>query len=245
MATLIRRWQIVSLVALTACASPAKKRQIAEAVTDLALSSAAREKGNYPTALMYAQKAVAASPGMASAHFAVGRIADDLCIPNAEPGPNMRECNLAIEEYKRTLQIDGSDKEASIDLAYLLWQFGREESESYYRKALALDPNDPEALAAIATIDFRQSRKDMVQREVNAGASAEKPLIGLAGCFEIRQNDLDRVNEGISLLTKALQVESDNLEFKAWLSVLYDNRAEIQCGNPEAYRVDVAKARKW
>ncbi len=181
---------------------------------------------------------------MARAHFAVGRIADEMCIPNAEPGPNMRECNLAMEEYKQVLQIDGSDKEASLDLAYLLWQFGRAESESYYRKALALDPNDPEALAAIATIDASQSQKDVVQRRADAGVPAEKPLIGFAACFEIRQKNLDRVNEGISLLTKALQVESDNLEFKAWLSALYGNRAEIQCGNPEAYRVDIANARK-
>jgi tetratricopeptide (TPR) repeat protein len=245
MGNLLRRWQLVSFVALAACTSSVKKPQISEAATELALSTAARQKGDYRTALKYAQKAVASNPEMAGAHFAVGRIADDMCFPDAQPGPNMRECNVAIEEYKRVLQIEGSDKEASKDLAFLLWRFGREESEVYYRKALALDPNDPDALAAIAAINASRSWKEVVLGKVHAGVSTETPLISFSGCSEIRQNNLTRVNEGISFLTKALQIKSDNVEFMAWLSELYMTRAEIQCDNPQGYRADIADAGKW
>ena len=111
MRNLIRRWQIVSLVALAACTPSAKDLQISEAAKELALSSAARENGDYPIALKYAQKAVASNPGLAGAHFAVARIADDMCYPSANPGPDMRLCNLAMEEYRRVLQIDGSHQE--------------------------------------------------------------------------------------------------------------------------------------
>ena len=154
-----------------------------QAATELALSSAAREKGDYRTALKHAQQALTWNPEIASTQFAVGTLAKGMCIPNAQPGPNMRECNLAIEEYERVLQIDGSHKEAAKDLAFLLWQFNRQESEGYYRKALALDPNDPEALAALGALDATRS-----------------------WCSEVRENNLARVNQGTSLLIKASRI---------------------------------------
>jgi tetratricopeptide (TPR) repeat protein len=216
---------------------------MSEATAELALSSAEQQKGDYPAALKHAQKAIALKPDMVSAHFAAAVIADGMCIPNAQPGPNMRECNLAIQEYKRVLEIDASHQEASKDLAYLLWQFGREESEAFYRKALALNPNDPEALAAVAAIDANRSWKEIALRK--AALPVEKSLIGFSWCSEIREKNVARVNEGISLLTKALGIKNDNIEFMGWLSQLYKTRAEIQCGNPPAYRADTSEARKW
>ena len=245
MSILIRRWLILPILALAACTSSTKQRQISEVTAELALSSAARQKGDYVAALRYAQKAIASNPETSSAHFATAKIADDMCIPNAQPGPRMRECNLAIDEYKRVLQIDGSHQEASKNLAFLLWQFGREEAEDYYRKALALNPNDPEALAAVGATNASRSWRHVALRKADAGIPAERPLISFAGCFEIRQNELARVNEGISVLRKALQIESDNVEFMVWLSELYKTRAETQCGDPKAYRSDISDARKW
>ena len=123
---------------------------------------------------MHAQKAIELTPRGANAHFAVAGIADNMCLPNAEPGPNMRLCNLAIDEYKRALQLDSAHREALKDLAYLLWQFGREEeSQGYYQKALALEPDDPEALAAIAANRYKRSYRDIAPRNGKAAIDFE------------------------------------------------------------------------
>jgi tetratricopeptide (TPR) repeat protein len=243
MKSLFRQWQIIFMIGLLGC-TPATKSSTSAAAMDLALSSEARENGNYHSALRYAQTAVSLDPDMKSAHFAVGKLADDLCVPDANPGPDMRMCNLAIEEYKRILQRD-ADKEAAKDLAFLLWRLGNEESETYYRKTLALDPNDPEALAAIAAMNQSISWRDVAMRKAQAGIPREKPLIRFAECSEIRQTDLARVNEGVAFLMKALQVASRNTDFMIWLSQLYKTRAELQCGDPRAYRADIAEGRRW
>jgi len=43
-----------------------------------------------------------------------------MCMPNAEPGPDVRICGLVIPEYKKTLELDPSHQEALKGLAYFL-----------------------------------------------------------------------------------------------------------------------------
>lgn len=229
---IIRQCQSVLVLALAACAPQTKKHKTSEATAELALSSAARQKGDQAAALKHAQRAIALNPEMVNAHFAAAEIASDMCVPNALPRPNVRECNLALEEYTRVVQLDPSHEEALKHLAYLLWQLGRDGSEAYYRKALSLNANDPEVLAGIAAIDWRQSRDEVRQPGAEAGIPAGRPSIGSPWCAELRRNHIDRVNEGISLLTKALQVQGGNAGLMAWLSQFYDTRAEMHAPTP-------------
>jgi tetratricopeptide (TPR) repeat protein len=245
----IRQRSVILLIALTACTSADQRRTI-QATAELSLSSAAKEKSDYRTALKYAQQASELAPGMESARFAVASLADYMCIPNAQTDEESavavrRNCNLAIDEYKSVLKINSSHLDATKNLAYVLWELGKIESQIYYRRALALAPNDPEALAAIAANDASLSWKDLWPRKVSAGVPADKPSIGFPWCAQARQNNLDRVNEGIAFFIKALDVQTDNLDFMSWLSMLYTIRADLQCGNPNAYREDMRLAEKW
>jgi tetratricopeptide (TPR) repeat protein len=242
MTNLIRKSQVALALLVTGCAP---RQPSSKGAFELALSSTAREKGDYPTALIHAQKAVELAPGGANAHFAVAGIADDMCLPNANPGPDMRLCNLAIDEYKRALQLDSTHREALKDLAYLLWQFGREEeSQGYYLKALALEPNDPEALAAIAVNGYMRSYRDIAPRNGKAGIELETPN-EMPWCSEARNANLARLNEVLSYLTKAQQIKGDKSDFAVWLGLTYRLRAAIQCGDSRAFAADIGAAEKW
>ena len=57
--------------------------------------------------------------------------------------------------------------------------------------------------------------------------------------------NLARIEEGISLVSKSLRIDSRNLDAMRHLSSLYAARAEIQCGDPRAYRADMNNAKRW
>ncbi|MBZ5673996.1 MAG: tetratricopeptide repeat protein [Acidobacteriia bacterium] len=230
--------------ALASCRSA--KVHVSDAEAELTVASAAREKGDFRAALEHAQKAVVLAPRMIQAHFTVGEIADVMCLPNAQPGPDDRTCGLAIEEYKTTLQLNPSHGEALKDFAFLLFQFGKsDESESYYRKALALHPDDPGLLGAVAGMDFRRIAPDVVETKVRLGLGAKKALIQSPACADVRDRNQARFEESIALLLRALEISKNNPEFQTYLGALYSLRAEIQCGDRANYQADMNSSRVW
>lgn len=207
---------------------------------------AARDKGDYRAALQHAQKAVVLAPKMIKAHFALGRTADEMCFSRAEPGANDQICGLAIQEYKKTLELDASHGEAMKNLAYVLYQFYRwDEAESYYRMALALHPDDPELLGAVAAMGYRRIVPDVMNTRARLKLGRKRRLIYSSACRELRDKNQARIDEGIALLMRALAIRNNNSELKEYLSVLFFLRAEIQCGNRPAYQADMKTSRAW
>src|SRR5579872_476805 len=230
--------------ALTSCRST--RVQVPNAEAEIAIAEAAHEKCDFRDALVHAQNAVALAPKMTKAHLAVATFADDLCLPNAQPGPDDRICGLAVDEYRHTLELDPSYGEALRNLAYLLYQFNRlDESESYYRKALALHPDDPELMGGVAALDYVRIAPDVIGTKARLGLGRKKTLIQSAACAEVRDRNRARFDEAMALLTRAEQIRSNNSELKAYLGALYRVRAEIQCGDTANYQADMKDSRAW
>jgi hypothetical protein len=97
-------------LALISCRTgPVEVSGVPTAGVELAIAQVVHEKGDLRTALQHAQKAVFLSPEMTKTHYILGKITDDMCIPNAEPVPDdERLCGLAIQEYKKVLELDTS-----------------------------------------------------------------------------------------------------------------------------------------
>lgn len=68
---------------------------------------------------------------------------DEMFVPTAEPGDeNGRWSGLAIQEYKKVLELDPSHKDAYKRLAHVFFELVHyDEAEGYYRKTAALDAN--------------------------------------------------------------------------------------------------------
>ena len=202
----------------------------------------ANEKGDIDAALQHLQRAVAINPKMTKAHFAIGTIADLWC------GMDGDRCGLAIQEYKKTLELEPSNEEALRNLAYSIYRVegpGKDEAESYYRKALGLGTNDPEVLCSVAAIDAQRSWVDVGLAKIALKLPTGKALIDSPSCHEVRDRNLVRVEEGIALLTRALQIRSNSTDLSGFMSWLYTDRAELQCHNRPAYKADRNAARKW
>jgi tetratricopeptide (TPR) repeat protein len=216
------------------------------AESEFAAGISEREKGKYPAALEHLQRAVALDQHMVKAHFVLATTADEMCLPNAQPCPDMHKCGLAIQEYNRVIELDASNADASKNLAYLIYQFNRlDESESLYRRALALHADDPELLCAVAATTIHRVWPDLAAARAGMNLPAERPLIDSPLCKELRNRNEARIEEGLTLLMRALPIRKNNLDVMAYLSAIHMERAEIQCGNRQAYEAEMNAAIEW
>jgi tetratricopeptide (TPR) repeat protein len=221
---------------MTSAASP----QVLTANAELAMGMSAEKNGDYGAALDHLQRAVALDPRMINAHFALGTVADSSCAISEE------RCQLALEEYKKVLELDPSREDAMKNLAFVLYQVNRiDEAESYYRTALALNANDPDVLCGVAALNNRASYRLEVLARLENKLTTDEPLINWPFCREVRDGNLARVEVGIALLTRARVAQNQSTELMIYLAVLYRARAEIQCNNPKAYKADMNTSAKW
>jgi len=216
--------------------------QITTADAELAAGMSAEGKGDYSGAIEHLQRAIALDPKMINAHFTLAAIADLWC----DQSEGDERCRLAVEEYKKVLELDPLREDAMRNLAYALYQVSRaEEAESYYRQALALDPKDPEALCGVTVLDQKISFRVEALARLENKLEANEPLIASPFCHEVRDRNLSRVEEGIALLTQASKTNEHSITLMGYIAELYRGRAAIQCNNPRAYRADTNAAAKW
>jgi tetratricopeptide (TPR) repeat protein len=241
------RCELSAILPLLFClvASSAEPQRI-NADAELAAAKAAREKGNSDEAFYHVDRALAVDPNLIEAHFVLAATADDGCHPNAQPGPDVRLCELAFREYAKVLELDQNHQNALISLADLSYEFDRlDDAESNYRKALIVNPNDPEALCGVAAMDLRRSWPDLASitnGEINQQRRAR--FINLPKCIDARRRNQARIDEGIELITGALHVRNNDINLLGYLAAFYWLRGEIQCGNQRANSADRTTAKR-
>jgi tetratricopeptide (TPR) repeat protein len=220
--------------------------QTPDAKAELDLGIAAYKEGAYPDAIQHLEHVVSLDPKITDAHLYLAMACNDMFSPAIEPGnQNGHWSGLAIREYKEVLELDPSHRGAANRLAYLLAELARyDEAEGYYRKAAALDANDPEPIYGIAVIHWQQTYRLLAEERASLGLAQEQPLIGSAACKEVRAMNLARVEEGINLLTKTLRLLKDD-SAEGYMAALYEERAEMQCGDKPAYARDRRLAKQW
>jgi hypothetical protein len=73
----------------------------------------------------------------------------------------------------------------------------------------------------------------------------DEPLKDKKVCDSLRERNLPKVEDGIQNLTKALQLRPDYDDAMAYLNLLYREKADIECGNPDARAADLKNADEW
>jgi tetratricopeptide (TPR) repeat protein len=120
-----------------------------------------------------------------------------------------------------------------------------EQAKEYHEKAKQLDPNDPEEYYSIAVIDWTQSYAPRQEERAKLGLKPEDPLKDKKICESLRDRNVSKVDEGIQNLTKALQLRPDYDDAMAYLNLLYREKADLECGNPDARMADLKTADDW
>ncbi len=204
------------------------------------------KSAKYEEAIDHFQKAVSLDPGLINARLYLATAYAQQYIPGADTEDNNRMGQQAIDQYKAVLERDPKNVNSVKGIAYLYLQMKKfEDAKQYYRKASELDPNDPEAYYSIGVIDWTQSYQPRMEERSTLGLKPEEPLKDKKVCNALRQKVQDIIQDGISMLEKALQLRPDYDDAMAYMNLLYRERADLQCDNPAARAADLKTADEW
>jgi tetratricopeptide (TPR) repeat protein len=206
----------------------------------------AYKAAKYEEAIDHFQKAVSLDPGLINARLYLATAYAQQYIPGADTEDNNRMAQQAIDQYKAVLERDPKNVNSVKGIAYLYLQMKKfEEAKQYYRKASELDPNDPEAYYSIGVIDWTQSYQPRMEERAKLGLKPEEPLKDKKVCATLRQKVSDVIQDGITMLEKALQLRPDYDDAMAYMNLLYRERADVQCDDPAARAADLKTADEW
>ncbi len=156
----------------------------------------------------------------------------------------------AIDQYKAVLERDPKNINSVKGIAYLYLQMKKfEDAKTFYRKAIELDPNDPEPYYSVAVIDWTQSYQPRMEERAKAGPEAgrvdHEGQEQQEGLRELRDKNSAVIQEGIAMLQKALQLRPDYDDAMAYMNLLYRERGDLECDDPAARAADLKTADEW
>jgi tetratricopeptide (TPR) repeat protein len=205
------------------------------------------KEAKYEEASRHFQNATAIQPQNEIAHLYLATAYAQQYIPGVDLPENAHLGEMAVSEYQKVLEINSKSQNSLKGLAYLSLQMKKfDDAKAFYRRTIDEDPNDPETYYSIGVIDWTVAYTPRMKLREKLALKPDEPMpIDAPGCWELRDSNLDVINEGVNMMAKALELRHDYEDAMAYMNLLYRERAEIQCNDAESHASDLAKADHW
>ena len=211
----------------------------------------ASKEGKNDEAIAHFEKAVMADPTNASAHFYLAAAYAQQYVPGVDKTDNIAMGEKAIAEYQKVTEINssrGASRNANRNIGYLYIQMAKfDEAKDSYAKAKELDPMDPEPYYSVAYIDWIMTSQFREQERKKLGLKPEESLAAKdkTVCGKVRDKNWSNLDEGISNLNKALELRPDYFDAMSSMSLLYRERADVECYDLPSRTADLKAADEW
>jgi tetratricopeptide (TPR) repeat protein len=168
-------------------------------------------------------------------------------VPGGENPENVRMADCAIDEYKKVLDSPDAPRATQVlstkGLASLYFNMKKfDDAKAFNKKAIQLDPNDPENYYSVAVIDWTQSYVPRMEARQRLGLKPEDPIKDKKVCEDLKTKNQEKVDEGVQMLEKAIGLRKDYDDAMAYLNLLYRERADLHCDDPDARKADLKLA---
>jgi tetratricopeptide (TPR) repeat protein len=209
----------------------------------------AYKNAKYEDAIEHFKNAVQLDPSLVNARLYLATAYMGQYIPGADSPDNNRYAEEAIATFKDVL-AQNPPKEQQIHslkgIASMYFQEKKfDQAKEYYQKITDLDPNDPETYYSLAVIDWMQAYQPDQKVRLELGLKPMDELKDKKACDQLQQDNAQKVQDGITNLQKALQLRPDYDDAMAYLNLLYRQRAEYECDNPDQRKADLKTADEW
>lgn len=178
-------------------------------------------------ATAYAQQYIAGDDSEANVAMAEHAIAEFQKVLNSNP--------TETEEYKSVVPI--------ASLSFNLKRF--DEAREYYGKAIELNPTEARNYFMIGLIDWTEAYNSQTKARSELGLTESQMISKPEACVSLRARNQQKVEDGIQRLQKALELKPDYDDAMGYLNLLYRERAEYECDDPEARKADLKAADEW
>ncbi len=200
----------------------------------------------YDEATQHFRNAIALDPQSLQAHLYLASTFAQQYIPGVKNAENNHFADAAISEYQAVLEVNPQSVESLKGIASLDLQSKKfEEAKSFFRKALDVDANDPEAYYSIGVIAWTQTYTKRMSLFEKLHLKPDQALINKPECWELLSANDAAVKNGMEMFTKALELRPDYDDAMAYMNLMYRERANIQCNDSSSYDSDLGAANHW
>jgi tetratricopeptide (TPR) repeat protein len=209
------------------------------------------KNARYEQAIDHFQQAVSLDPSLINARLYLATAYAQQYIPGVDAEDNVRMASQAIDQYKAVLDRDPKNINSVKGIAYLDLQMKKfEDAKSYYRKAVEMDPNDPEPYYSVGVIDWTQCYQPRMEERAKLGLKPEEMLNAKNKdqknlCEQLKEKNGPFIQDGIDSLNKALQLRPDYDDAMAYMNLMYREKADTDCDDPAARAADLKTADEW
>ena len=210
----------------------------------------AYKNANYEQAIEHFKTAVYLDSDLRVAKLYLATAYAQQYVPGVDSAENIRNAQQAIDQYKNVLENDPKSVNSLKGIAFLYMQMKDfDKSRDYYKKAIQLDPNDPELYYSVGVIDWTQAYKDAADLKSKNGMKVDDELKGKGSekwCDQLKAKDESVVDEGMKMLQTAIDKRQDYDDAMAYMNLLYRRKAnDMNCDDAQA-RADLIKtANDW
>ncbi len=207
---------------------------------------ASYKNARYEQAIAHFKEAVSLDPTLQNAKLYLATAYAQQYIPGVDSPENLQNADAAIEQYKSVLESDSRNVNSIKGIAYLYLQMKKfEDAKSFYHKAVDLDPNDPEAYYSVGVIDWTEAYQPRMEERAKQGLRPDEPLKDKKLCAKLREQGGPVIQDGIDSLNKALQLRQDYDDAMAYMNLLYREKGDRECDQPDQRAADLKEADNW
>lgn len=204
----------------------------------------AYKNARFEDAINHFQEAIDLDPSLPTAKLYLATAYAQQVVPNVTTPENLKNANSAIALYQEVLNKNPEDMGSLKGIAALYLNIGKPDlAKEYQKKVLAIKPDDADANYTIGYIDWKAAYNNAIPMRNKLGQQDDGSAIkDKNACTELAGQNQALVDEGIEALQKAIAARPDYSDAMAILNLTYRRKAEIECGNDDARKADIAKA---
>jgi len=228
------------LVSLTGCDKLKARDQLNKGVD-------AYKAGKYEESVRHFQQAEQLDPQLANAKAFLATALSQNVVPGLTTPDNLKVAQQAIDTYQQTLQQDPNNIISMKGIASLYFNIKKlDEAKDWQKKVLQADPKDPEAAYTIGVIDWTQARINLMKITDNQddGAGNAKLLVKTK-CSDVKEQNGPLVDEALKYLNQAIEIRPSYDDAMSYMNLVYRRKADVDCGDENARKADVAAADDW
>ena len=208
---------------------------------------AAFKNARYDEAVEDFQNAIKLDPDYENAKLYLATAYSYQVVPNLMDPANLAIAQKALDGFNLVLAKDPNDLTALKQIATIDRNIGKfEMAKDYEKKVIALAPNDKEAYYTVGYVDWYLAYHNNAQVILAADGLSDDGLgnakMTKGACAKMQAANTDLVNEGITYLQKAIEIDPYYDDAMTELQLMYRRRADLACGDPAKRKADVQLA---
>lgn len=244
--TLVLLGWLLMMPAVVAHPVPA---QTPSAADEIQAGMVAYKFSDYAGAVEHFKAALAINPDLIQARLFLATAYAQQYVAGDDSEANVAIAQQAIDQFKMVLNDDPTEAErykSVVPIASLSFNLKRlEDSREYYAKAIELRPDEARNYFMIGLIDWTAASKTRQKVRHDLGLSESEMISKPEVCVSLRAENQQKVEDGIARLHKALELQPDYDDAMGYMNLLYRERAEYECDDPEARKADLKAADDW